>query len=105
MKKIIIWMIVLAVVLILVVLGLYLAKGPLLRCGIENCHGAIVECGPEPRGMCIEILMPGDQCRKYASCEMVGLECQRVEEPEYAGCLEGVNNYGDDRLCVMGCGR
>jgi len=56
------------------------------KCGIENCHGIDISCGPDiPQG-CTDIYLLGDFCREYISCEIVDNQCQLVEKPKFNQC-------------------
>ena len=56
------------------------------RCGIENCHGLDIKCGPSIPEACTFIYEMGDFCRQYARCEMIGGNCQLIEDPKFSQC-------------------
>lgn len=98
--------IVIIVILLLVIVGVYLVQ-PLdsPECRVVNCHGAVVECGLSFEPMiCTSVYLPGDGCRKFAGCEVVDGECQRVAEPMYQECVECITACEeDDWECIGNC--
>jgi hypothetical protein len=68
---------------------LYLAK-PIITgvktCGVENCHGLEVSCGPNLPLFCTETYEVGDRCRQYASCQIVNGNCSLVTGKEFDDC-------------------
>ncbi len=60
------------------------------RCGIENCHGYVIECGPDVAEMCAAFYQAGDRCREHATCETIDSRCQVRTTPEYDECVECV---------------
>lgn len=78
-----------------------------LRCGIENCHGLDIKCGPNIPEACTAMYTSGDICRSFASCETVKGKCQLVESPAFDKCkacvefcLEG---FMDDPVGLSQC--
>lgn len=61
-------------------------------CGIENCHGLEIECGPNPAQVCTEIYQLGDKCRQYAECSIVDGECRQVSNADFDACKSCVQN-------------
>jgi len=59
-------------------------------CGIENCHGVTVMCGPNLATACSNDMDAGDRCRQYASCQVVGGSCQLVTELKFDKCVSCV---------------
>ncbi|MFA6363530.1 hypothetical protein [Methanoregula sp.] len=59
-------------------------------CGIENCHGVTVMCGPNLATACSNDMDAGDRCRQYASCQVVGGSCQLVTESKFDKCVSCV---------------
>ena len=55
-------------------------------CGIEDCHGTDITCGPNPVDFCTAVFEPGDQCRQFASCQVIEGTCQPVYENRFAKC-------------------
>jgi hypothetical protein len=62
-------------------------------CGIENCHGIDISCGPDVPEICSQLYQIGDFCRAYARCELVDGLCQLKSEPVFESCV----------ACVQGC--
>lgn len=56
------------------------------RCGIENCHGLDIVCGPNPPDFCTELYQLGDFCRQFAYCEIVGSNCQLAPDLRFDQC-------------------
>ncbi|OGG02427.1 hypothetical protein A2Z33_05200 [Candidatus Gottesmanbacteria bacterium RBG_16_52_11] len=65
------------------------------QCGIENCHGLDITCGPEVPEACTAMYAAGDNCRQFASCRKTGNSCQVVLSPEFNDC----------KSCVEKCER
>ena len=57
------------------------------KCGIENCHGLDIECGPHVPQVCTEIYKLGDFCRKYVHCALVDGKCQLLEDDRFTECV------------------
>jgi hypothetical protein len=57
------------------------------QCVVTNCHGAEVTCGFGEPIFCTEIYTLGDQCRAYASCELMSGECVSQKAPKYEECV------------------
>lgn len=64
-----------------------------LKCGIENCHGLDITCGPNIAEVCTEIYMAGDNCRRYASCQITNGQCK----------LEKTQKFDNCKACVEKC--
>lgn len=60
------------------------------KCGLENCHGLDVTCGPNVPDFCTMEYQLGDFCRQYAICEVIGGECQLVPDPLWDDCRDCV---------------
>jgi hypothetical protein len=97
------------------------------KCGITNCHGLDISCGPNIPKSCAEIYQLGDFCRAYAECSIISNSCQlNASEKFYeckscietceelydgseafdceAACRDKMDKYcNEDRDC--GCGR
>ncbi|OGG32262.1 hypothetical protein A3I51_00960 [Candidatus Gottesmanbacteria bacterium RIFCSPLOWO2_02_FULL_38_8] len=80
------------------------------ECGIEQCHGLDITCGPNiPEGCTTEARID-DVCRQHARCEKVGRECRLTKEPEFEdcrSCIEKCNQEEDPEKafqCAGGCG-
>jgi len=83
---------------VIVLLWLYSSHPPTPppECGIENCHGLNITCGPDVPEFCTEIYMLGDKCRKYASCEIIEGECKLVESEKFLECKACVEKCMED---------
>jgi len=66
------------------------------QCGIENCHGLDIVCGPNPAQICTAIYMLGDKCREFAKCEIINGVCQQTENQQFNSCKTCVNNCEND---------
>ncbi|MCC6758932.1 MAG: hypothetical protein IT395_04830 [Candidatus Omnitrophica bacterium] len=84
-----------------------ISKAETVMCGIENCHGVDVICGPKPAQMCTMMYAVGDGCRQYAKCEIIDGKCQLRPDPRFEECqicikkcLEGLEN---DPAASFGC--
>lgn len=75
-------------------------SGDAVGCGVENCHGLDITCGPNPVLMCTEEYLIGDKCRKYVTCGIVQGECTKMEDPQFIKCKscveECINKYSAD---------
>jgi len=67
-------------------------------CGIENCHGLDIVCGPNPAQICTEIYQLGDKCRQFAECGAVNGSCQFIENPQFTACKNCVETCEKDNL-------
>ena len=65
----------------------------LKRCGMENCHGTDIACGPNIPEVCDTAYRSGDGCRGFADCRFDNGECQLVKGEVFEECL----------LCVDKC--
>ncbi len=69
-------------------------KAPITeKCGIENCHGLDITCGPNVPEICDLMYGAGDNCRQYASCQKTNGQCQLVK----------TNKFNDCKFCVEKC--
>ena len=66
------------------------------KCGIENCHGLDITCGPNIPDACTEIYMIGDGCRQYAKCEIINGKCQLVQNKKFEDCKSCVEKCSED---------
>ncbi len=82
----------LTILLIVVLAGLvtlgffYWQTREVPKCGMENCHGLDIKCGPNIPDACTAIYKLGDFCRQFASCEIINGECQLVKSTEFDEC-------------------
>ena len=66
------------------------------ECGIENCHGLDIVCGPNPAEMCTMIYQLGDKCRQFARCGVIDGVCQQIENPQFTACKSCVQQCEQD---------
>lgn len=74
-------------------------------CGVENCHGMDVLCGPNVPQACTENYQVGDRCRQYASCQIVGGDCSLVAGDLFDACKRCVGEClsGNDSIEIFSC--
>lgn len=65
------------------------------ECGMENCHGLDITCGPNIPEMCSTELRIDDICRQYVRCEKVDRECRLIKDPKFEEC----------KTCTESCNR
>ncbi len=63
------------------------------KCGVENCHGLNITCGPNVPDTCTMIYEPGDNCRQFASCQIIDGQCKLKKSPKFDSC----------KICVEKC--
>lgn len=79
-------------------------------CGVQNCHGLQVSCGPNIPDACTQEYQLGDACRPFMKCAVTQGSCQQVEIPHYQQCRDCVEQclqdfHGEDRFaCEANCG-
>ena len=77
------------------------------KCGIENCHGLDITCGPNVAEICTEIYMAGDNCRQFASCQVADGQCKLVRSAKFESCKACVEkcgvDYKDDQIKFFQC--
>src|SRR3989338_8429018 len=52
-------------------------------CGFQNCNGLDLSCGFNVPKICNSIYRIGDNCRQYASCQIVDGECNLVKDSKF----------------------
>ncbi|MFH0863876.1 MAG: hypothetical protein V1858_02230 [Candidatus Gottesmanbacteria bacterium] len=62
------------------------------NCGIENCHGLNITCGPKVPEVCDMSYQLGDKCRQLAQCQTVGGSCQLIKSVEFSSCKSCAEN-------------
>ncbi|RJO59432.1 hypothetical protein C4546_02330 [Candidatus Parcubacteria bacterium] len=76
-------------------------------CGIENCHGMEITCGPNIAEICTDIYLMGDRCRQFASCGIVNNTCQQIQNPQFTACKTCVesclNQFANDQVKAFEC--
>ncbi|MFA6250606.1 MAG: hypothetical protein WC686_03835 [Candidatus Shapirobacteria bacterium] len=93
----------LAIFLIIIFIAFYLYlhqnknSPPVLssRCGLQECHGLNLTCGPNVPDVCTEIYMLGDGCRRFANCQVIAGNCQLQIDSKFTAC----------KSCVEECQR
>ncbi|MFA5962268.1 MAG: hypothetical protein WC848_06315 [Parcubacteria group bacterium] len=56
------------------------------KCGMENCHGLDITCGPNTSAACDSMYAFGDNCRQYASCQTINGECKLQKTAKFDTC-------------------
>jgi hypothetical protein len=81
-----------------------------MPCGMQNCHGLEISCGPNPVEMCDMMYQMGDNCRQYARCETIEGECRLIKDSKFEECkkcveecLEKNSDPADQFSCESGC--
>jgi len=76
-------------------------------CGIENCHGLDIVCGPHPAQICTEIYELGDKCRQYVQCSLEDGVCRQTENPQFTACKNCVEKCSEkdekDQIKLFEC--
>ncbi|MCD4782049.1 MAG: hypothetical protein K8S27_16110 [Candidatus Omnitrophica bacterium] len=74
-------------------------------CGIENCHGLDISCGPNVPEVCTAMYALGDFCRQFAQCQTVEGRCQLVPSVQFQSCKSCVQNCMDakDPMRAFAC--
>jgi len=77
------------------------------ECGIEQCHGLDITCGPNVPEACTMIYMAGDNCRQFVSCQTIDGQCQRNKSPRFDSCKACVEkcerDYSGDQIQFFEC--
>jgi hypothetical protein len=77
------------------------------ECGIEQCHGLDITCGPNVPDACTMIYMAGDNCRQFANCQTIGNQCKLTKSPKFDNCKACVKNceqnYPEDQIKFFEC--
>lgn len=68
------------------------------RCGIENCHGLDISCGPNVAEMCTMMYQAGDRCRQFANCEIRDGQCRLAQSNQFESCKNCVTKCENDFL-------
>jgi len=104
-KKLLYGIIVISLIsLFLVIWNNYQISG---KCGIENCHGLDITCGPNVSEVCDMMYMAGDNCRQYVGCQIVDGKCQLVKNQKFDLCKSCVEkcsvDFKDDQIKFFEC--
>ena len=77
------------------------------QCGIENCHGLDISCGPNVAEVCDAMYMAGDTCRQFATCQVVNGRCELIIDSRFTACRSCVERcqaqFGEDAAGFFGC--
>lgn len=77
------------------------------KCAMENCHGLEITCGPNVAEVCDMMYLAGDNCRQYASCQVVSGKCQLVKNEKFNQCKSCVEkcstDFKDDQVKFFEC--
>jgi hypothetical protein len=77
------------------------------QCGIESCHGLNITCGSNIPGACDTMYVSGDNCRKYANCQIIEGKCQLVKTQKFDDCKSCVErclvDFKDDYIKLSEC--
>ena len=81
------------------------------KCGIENCHGLDITCGPNVPEACDMMHIAGDNCRQFASCQTIEGQCKLDKSLKFDSCKACVEkcerDYSNDQIkffeCESGC--
>ena len=77
------------------------------KCGIENCHGLDITCGPNVPDACTMIYMAGDNCRQFVSCRTINGQCKLEATPKFESCKSCVEkcelDYKDSQIGFFEC--
>jgi len=77
------------------------------KCGIENCHGRDITCGPNVPEACDMMYMAGDNCRQFVSCQTVEGQCKLDKSPRFDSCKTCVEkcerDFPDDQIKFSEC--
>ncbi|MFH1126888.1 MAG: hypothetical protein V1718_02145 [archaeon] len=74
------------VILVILISGCTQKDQDETRCGIENCHGTDITCGPDVPDACTMEYAFGDRCRQYAICTMIDGECRLLKNEKFDAC-------------------
>lgn len=66
------------------------------ECGMENCHGLDITCGPNIPEVCDKMYAAGDNCRQFASCQTINGQCKLEKTPKFDSCKSCVEKCEQD---------
>ena len=76
-------------------------------CGIQNCHGLEITCGPNVPEACDMMYASGDICRQFASCQTTSGQCGLTKTPKFdtcKSCVEKcVQDFKEDSIKLSQC--
>ena len=77
------------------------------KCGLENCHGLDITCGPNVPEACDMMYMAGDNCRQFVNCQTIEGQCKLGKSPRFDSCKACVEkcerDYSDDQIKFSTC--
>jgi len=77
------------------------------KCGIENCHGLDITCGPNVPEACDMMYMAGDNCRQFVTCQTIDDQCILKKFPKFDNCKACVEkceqDYPNDQIKFFEC--
>ena len=73
------------------------------RCGVQECHGLDITCGPNVPQVCTEIYMLGDFCRAYINCSTVNGACSLELNDQFTSCKNCVSECTGDAMEAFDC--
>jgi len=96
-----------AIIIIIILVGLtlfYYNDTAAPGCGIQECHGLDITCGPDIPEVCTLLYKLGDNCRQFARCEN-GDTCQLVKTDAFVSCKSCAEecNAISDPVMVFEC--
>jgi len=76
-------------------------------CGIQNCHGLDIVCGPNAPQVCTMLYAAGDNCRQFASCQTLAGQCELAKTSKFDSCKSCVEkckqDFQSDQIKFFGC--
>ncbi len=77
------------------------------NCGLQDCHGLDIVCGPDIPEVCDLMYGLGDGCRKFARCQIVDGQCELKKDDSFDNCKSCVEkcevDYVDDLVSLFKC--
>ena len=65
-------------------------------CGIEQCHGLDITCGPSVPDGCAAMYAAGGNCRQFVSCQTIEGQCKLKKSPKFDSCKACVEKCAQD---------
>jgi hypothetical protein len=77
------------------------------ECGIEQCHGLDITCGPNVPDLCTMMYVAGDSCRQFVNCQNIDGQCTLEKSSRFDMCKNCVEecelNFSDDPVNFFDC--
>jgi len=78
------------------------------ECGMKNCHGLNITCGLiDVPPACDKMYAAGDNCRQFASCQIINGQCQLEKTPKFNDCQSCVEkcefDHKNDPIKIFEC--